>query len=85
MDATTVQRVLDHKPFMPCTLGLMGKYKVRLERPDQAKISPDGSCLYVTDAAGLQSAISIMHIATITFDPPAQEPDAVVQREGSGG
>jgi hypothetical protein len=63
---------------MPFTLGLSSRTRVRIDRPEAAKVSSDGNCLYVTDSNGLESVISIRHVATISFDPPAPEPDAVV-------
>lgn len=78
MTGEDLRAALGRVPFVPFTLGLMGKSRVRIERPDWAKVSPDGQTLHVFDAKSLLSVVSVMHIASISFDPPPPEPDVVV-------
>jgi hypothetical protein len=78
MTGDHLRRVLGQTPFVPFTMGLTGKTRVRVERPDWAVVSPDGQTLHVFDARGLHSAVSLAHVASITFDPPPPEPDVIV-------
>jgi hypothetical protein len=78
MTGDHLRRVLGQKPFVPFTMGLMGKTRVRVERPDWARVSPDGQTLHLSDATGLRSVVSLAHVASLTFDPPPPEPDVIV-------
>jgi hypothetical protein len=77
MSGDELRILLRAEPFQPFTLGLMGKTRIRISRPDWAKVSPDGQTLLMYDADRRCQIVSIPHVASITFDPPVQ-PDFIV-------
>jgi hypothetical protein len=77
MTGKYIRGLLHQVPFRPFTMGLMGKTRVRISRPDWAIVSPSGSELIAYDDQRQMHMVSIAHIASIEFDPPV-EPDVIV-------
>jgi hypothetical protein len=76
MTGKHLRELLRQEPFRPFTMGLMGKTRVRISRPDWAMVSPDGSQMIAYDDQRELHFVSVPHIASIEFDPPV-EPDVV--------
>jgi hypothetical protein len=79
MEGKLIRALLTANPFHPFTLGMMGKTRIRIERPELAEVSDNGDVLRLHNEQGLSSVISIEHIASITFDAPPPTPDVVVE------
>lgn len=79
MEGNCIRAILAANPFHPFTLGMLGKTRICVERPDFAEVSDDGDVLRLRNERGLCSVISIEHIASVTFDPPPPKPDVVVE------
>jgi hypothetical protein len=79
MTGDHLRALLRAEPFRPFTMGLIGKNRVRVHRPDWAMVSPDGETLVTFDSTHSLQIITVAHIASVHFDPPPPEPDAVVE------
>ena len=79
MQGKQIRALLAAKPFRPFTLGMMGKTRAHVERPEWAEVSDNDEVLRLSDQRGLCSILSIEHIVSITIDPPSPTPDIVVE------
>jgi hypothetical protein len=77
MSGDELRALLRAEPFQPFILGLAGRTRICITRPDWAKVSPDGQTLIAYDADRRFQMVSIPHVASLTFDPPVQ-PDFIV-------
>ncbi len=68
MSADVIRSLLTADPFEPFTLGLASRSAVDVTRPELAEVSADGGVLTLRGPDGsLRQAISLRHLATITF------------------
>jgi hypothetical protein len=79
MTGDHLRALLRAEPFQPFTMGMVGKNRVRVDRPDWTMVSPDGETLVTFDAKHSLHLVSVADIASVQFDPPPPEPDAVVE------
>ena len=78
MSGDHLRALLRAEPFRPFTMGLVGKSRVRIERSDWAMVSPDGGTFVAFDATKSLQIVSVAQVASLQFDPPPPEPDAIV-------
>ena len=78
MSGDHLRALLRAEPFRPFTMGLAGKNRVRIERSDWAMVSPDGETFVAFDATQSLQIVNVAQVASLQFDPPPPEPDAII-------
>jgi hypothetical protein len=78
MSGDHLRALLRAEPFRPFTMGLVGKNRVRIDRSDCAMVSPDGETLVAFDATQSLQIVSVAQVASLQFDPPPPQPDAII-------